>query len=285
MLPTKLTRAAHLATASPPLAICHACLTAQRTHQRRHSSSKTSSSSADRYSNKPAGPATKAAAPTAAEEEQPSAESRTPQRSSKGRSRVPRRGSASQDGNGNKKAIPVEPVDQFASLPSVPSVQSLSESGECLISPHRDPPSITNIFAITELSLSNFFSLHRPLSITHTFPPTTSAEDFSKIFNAPAAQQDPWANGNSAERRPEDVIYTLNSTIENLENNANTSQTEAEGVRWEIIHESPSNANSQNGNGNVHHLDGQPRLNMSLEDLVAQFKPFRAPPPPQAFPE
>ena len=72
------------------------------------------------------------------------------------------------------------------------------------------------------------------------------------------------------------MIYTLHNTIDTLENSASNAQDDA--VRWEILHESPSN------NENVKHLDGVPRLK-SLDELVAQFKPFRAPPPPQPFPE
>jgi len=85
-----------------------------------------------------------------------------------------------------------------------------------------------------------------------------------------------WQNGNSAERRPEDVIYTLHNTIETLENSAANAQDE--GVRWEVIQESQSNSDG------VKHLDGAPRLK-SLDELVAQFKPFKAPPPPQPFAE
>lgn len=114
------------------------------------------------------------------------------------------------------------------------------------------------------------------MSINPSFPPTSTPEAFGKIFTTESSQ-DAWANGNSAERRPEDVIYTLHSTFETIESGAGQSQDDA--VRYEIIHESPSNQSSQ-----VHHLDGPPRLR-SLEELVAQFKPFRAPPPPQPFPE
>lgn len=139
MLPTKLTRAAAQRATAPPTATCYACLAKQRTHQRRHSSSK-ASSSADRYSNKPAGPAAKAAAapaPAAAEGEQSATTTttststegaRTSQRSSKGRTRLPRRTASGSDAG--KKAVPTaEPEEHFTKLPSVPSVQSLSESG------------------------------------------------------------------------------------------------------------------------------------------------------------
>ena len=113
------------------------------------------------------------------------------------------------------------------------------------------------------------------MSISLPIPPPTTDEKFNNIFET-RQQHDPWQNGNSAERRPEDVIYTLHNTIETLENSSNAAQDE--GVRWEVIHESPSNSDS------VKHLDGAPRMK-SLDELVAHFKPFRAPPPPQPFPE
>ena len=92
--------------------------------------------------------------------------------------------------------------------------------------------------------------------------------------------EDPWANGNSAERRPEDVIYTLHNTLSPA---GASASGEEEGVRWEVLTESQTH---NNGNeGGVKHLDptqAQTRLK-SLEELVAQFKPFAAPPPPMPF--
>ena len=127
--------------------------------------------------------------------------------------------------------------------------------------------------------LSTFFSLHRPISVTTSVPPPATPEAFNTLFASQRQRQaaeNPWENGNSAERRPEDVIYTLHQAIENLENDARN--TEEDGVRWEVIHESPTN------NDSVKHLDGIPKMK-SLDELVSQFRPFRAPPPPQPFPE
>ena len=70
------------------------------------------------------------------------------------------------------------------------------------------------------------------------------------------------------------MIYTLHNTLENLESGTNGKQGES--VRWEIIQESPSN---QEG---VKHLDSAPRMK-NLDELVAQFRPFKAPPPPEPF--
>lgn len=117
--------------------------------------------------------------------------------------------------------------------------------------------------------------MHRPVSITTTIPPPSSPEAFSSLFTK-RQTQDPWANGNSAEQRPEDVIYTLHS-LEPPE--AGATSTEGDGLRWEVVHESPSH----NG-GNVTHLDGAARI-PSIDELVARFRPFKAPPPPEPFPE
>jgi hypothetical protein len=123
--------------------------------------------------------------------------------------------------------------------------------------------------------LSAFFSLHHPLSLSNPIPQPASEETFNNIFES-KPQLDVWENGNSAEKRPEDVIIALQDTIESLEGNNGASQDEA-GVRWEVLQESSSNSNG------VKHLDGPPKPR-TIDDLVTQFKPFQPPPPPQAFP-
>lgn len=70
-------------------------------------------------------------------------------------------------------------------------------------------------------------------------------------------------------------MYALGSLFENLETNDREFQDD--GVRWEMMQESPSN---QDG---VTHLDGAPRLK-SLDEQIASFRPFNPPPPPQPFP-
>lgn len=126
-----------------------------------------------------------------------------------------------------------------------------------------------------DISVSSFFSLHRPLALKHAIPPVSSAETFSSIFNS-QKQRNPWENGNSAEGRPENAIYAPRSLVESLANAANESHDD--GVRWEIMHESSSNQDD------IKHLDGPPRTR-SMDELVAEFKPFTAPPPPEPFPD
>lgn len=115
--------------------------------------------------------------------------------------------------------------------------------------------------------------------MTTSIPPPATPESFNTLFASQRQRQaaeNPWENGNSAERRPEDVIYSLQQTIESLENGRQSA--EDEGMRWEIIQESTTN------NEGVKHLDGMPK-SKSLDELVAQFRPFKAPPPPQPFPD
>jgi hypothetical protein len=126
--------------------------------------------------------------------------------------------------------------------------------------------------SLLDFWLSTFFSLHHPLSLANPIPSPASEETFNSIFES-KPRLDAWENGNSAEKRPEDVIIALQETIENLEGN-NSTQDEA-GVRWEVLQESSSSG--------VKHLNGPPRAR-TIDDLVTQFKPFQPPPPPQAFP-
>lgn len=125
--------------------------------------------------------------------------------------------------------------------------------------------------------MSSFFGLHRPLSLGTTLPPSATEEQFSSIFES-KPQVDAWKDGNSAQRRPEDVTYALQQTIRVLHGAANAAEEEA--VRWEVLQES-----SSNNNRSVRHLDAPPKTARSIEELMNQFEPYNAPPPPQAFPE
>lgn len=136
--------------------------------------------------------------------------------------------------------------------------------------------------------MNALFALHRPLSLTPSIPPPTSPETFAALLSpSTSSAKDPWHDGNSAERRPEDVIYTLHTAIESLDakqhgvsNASGWMSDEEEGLRWEILNESDD--------GQPKHLDSTsttPVRAKTLEELVATFKPFRPPPPPQAFHE
>ncbi|TKA83389.1 hypothetical protein B0A55_01006 [Friedmanniomyces simplex] len=280
MFSSKLTRVANRAvaptvttpsTCSALPRTATACLATRPSHQRRPSSSKTS---CPPDSSKP-GSAAKAAATTAADS---AASSPTPEdveakpkwerihrkSSSSSSSRVPRRriaGPSLPERLGKQKEK--LPAQQYPMLPSVPGVQHLHE---------RD------------VGLTFFFSMHRPLAVTASVPSPSTTEAFNAIFHSHQHREDQWAHGDSARGSPEDVIYNLHSTIESLENSSSAAAAAAqdEGVRFEVLQESPSNNNDINNNNSIKHLDSPPRPK-SLEEIVATFQPFHKPPPPQAF--
>ncbi|THW15456.1 hypothetical protein D6C93_09510 [Aureobasidium pullulans] len=145
------------------------------------------------------------------------------------------RSGANAKSNSASRNVKAAKDEAFGNLPSVPSTE------------HILPQDIT---------LSSFFSLHRPLSLDTAIPPAVGMRAFNTIFEPKSKQK---AN--------QDVIFTLSNAIDGLE-----SQQKDSDLRWEIIQESSSNSD-------VKHLDGVPR-SRSLEELVAQLKPFTAPPPP-----
>jgi hypothetical protein len=111
-----------------------------------------------------------------------------------------------------------------------------------------------------ELKISSFFSLHRPISITSPVPPVSTNASFDSIFQPQALNN---------KRTMMDNIQTLSSGIESLE--AALRTREQKPGKEEFI---PSEAE-------VKHLDGAPPA--SVDQLMAQFIPFRPPPAPVPF--
>ncbi|GME32315.1 uncharacterized protein LTHEOB_5828 [Neofusicoccum parvum] len=138
-------------------------------------------------------------------------------------------------------------AQQQMNVPSVPSTSYLQE---------------------TDVALSSFFSVHRPISITTSIPVASSETTFGAIFE-PRKQ--------SGASKYGDVIYTLGNAVKSLEGGAAQSSEETE-LREEIMRQSASN------DGTVHHLDGPaPARQVSLNELLSQMRPFNAPPPPVSF--
>ncbi|TKA76059.1 hypothetical protein B0A49_01294 [Cryomyces minteri] len=121
-----------------------------------------------------------------------------------------------------------------------------------------------------DVGLSTFFSLHRPISITSPIPPPSTEKAFAQIFQA--------RTQSNVRKNPSDVIYTLSNTVNALDSAASSSDlNEESNLRWEIVQESDAT------DGRTKHLDGVPRPPQSLEQLVAQFRPFNTPPAPVPF--
>ncbi|KAL8913773.1 MAG: hypothetical protein Q9171_001507 [Xanthocarpia ochracea] len=194
-------------------------------HQRNHSSSKASNSSKDE-----ARPLTTAS--EAPSNERPAAASPAEKRSS---------------GRRTSRTAPKSPVtktrrDAYPNIPSVPSTQ------------HLHPQNI---------QVASFFSHHRPISVTRSFPPSSSESQFSSIFESKSPSKTPIG----------DVIYTVSSAIEGFENAAAFEQQPI----------SPSSKRSFSSNETTH-LDGEPQhIILDTTELSKNFRPFVAPPAPVAF--
>ncbi|EER27077.1 hypothetical protein CPC735_024130 [Coccidioides posadasii C735 delta SOWgp] len=133
-------------------------------------------------------------------------------------------------------------------LPSVPSTQ------------HLHPQ---------DIHVASFFSIHRPMSVTTTVPPASTSEAFSTIFSAKK----------QAKARQNDVIYTIASAVNVIENAIPRHQqsTEDSDLRAAVTQASASNAEPD-----VTHLDGVPMqdLRISVQEFAKRLRPFNPPPPP-----
>ncbi|KAK8162469.1 hypothetical protein BKA80DRAFT_272841 [Phyllosticta citrichinensis] len=124
--------------------------------------------------------------------------------------------------------------------------------------PHVPP---TNYLKENDVALSSFFSVHRPMSVTTLIPTTASESSFNAIFES---------------RKPSNAskyghtISTLGNVVKSLE--GASQESEETELRAEILQ------NSAESDGVVHHLDGQRQF--SLNEALAQMRPFNPPPPP-----
>jgi hypothetical protein len=104
--------------------------------------------------------------------------------------------------------------------------------------------------------VASFFSIHRPISVTTTVPPTSSTDAFEAIFSS----KRPLKN------EPEDVIFTLSSAVQSMEHGAQAEPEE----NFRTFSEQ---------DGELRMLDG-PEAKMSVEEYTRRLRPFQPPPPP-----
>lgn len=118
--------------------------------------------------------------------------------------------------------------------------------------PHVLP---TNDVEVSEVKLSSFFSLHRPISMDTFIPPVASTSSFESIF----APRSPHSKKTAVEN-----IQALTRGIQNLE-----AAMAAHGRQV------PAEEASQT---ELQHLDGQSY--MTLDEFTRKLVPFRPPPAP-----
>ncbi|KAK7185196.1 hypothetical protein DPSP01_000840 [Paraphaeosphaeria sporulosa] len=121
--------------------------------------------------------------------------------------------------------------------------------------PHVLP---TNDVEVSEVKLSSFFSLHRPISLDTFIPPVASNSSFESIF-APRSS------------------YTKKTTVDNIQALTKGIQN-LEAVMGAYEKQAPAEEASQ---AELRHLDGQSY--MTLDELTRKLVPFRPPPPPMPF--
>lgn len=127
---------------------------------------------------------------------------------------------------------------------------------------------------VQDIHTSNFFSLHRPISVTMPIPPESSTAAFSSIFDPKPTPK----------YKPTDVIYTLSSAVDTLENAASSSQNRnTQQVTQEEVdlRAAVTQASSSNADPSPHHLDLPAKaFHINLQDLAKNFRPYMRPPPP-----
>ncbi|KAI1827488.1 hypothetical protein F4861DRAFT_366717 [Xylaria intraflava] len=133
-------------------------------------------------------------------------------------------------------------------LPSVPSTQNVPQEA---------------------LALSTFFSLHRPISVTHSFPKAITDDAFAKIF-APRTKS---ATYNK-------VMSTLARAVDELEQ-------PMQGLSISTQRAAGGSASHNTNNGlmphtDTKHADGtESGVYLQLDHMSGQFIPFRPPPIPK----
>ncbi|KAF2140671.1 uncharacterized protein K452DRAFT_359698 [Aplosporella prunicola CBS 121167] len=123
--------------------------------------------------------------------------------------------------------------------------------------PQVNPPSVppTNHLQDTDVALSSFFSVHRPISVTTPIPVSSSEATFNSLFDV-YTQSKP--------NKYADVIQTLGNATRGIEGRAQAME-EAD-LRAEILQNQQGSAPSNR--------------TLSLQEVLSHLPPFKAPPPP-----
>ncbi|KIW60977.1 hypothetical protein PV05_01150 [Exophiala xenobiotica] len=153
--------------------------------------------------------------------------------------------------------------DWTSKLPSVPSLQ------------HLNPK---------DIYVASFFSTHRPVSITGPVPIETSIEAIDRIF-----QPKPKSKPRIA---PQEVIYTLSSAVESLDEQLARKRTDHHNQGAEqkaaIIKALMQRNENAADPSRTHHLDGAPQtiniaggnVKLVIQEFARRFRPFNVPPAP-----
>ncbi|EXJ93766.1 hypothetical protein A1O1_02159 [Capronia coronata CBS 617.96] len=149
-------------------------------------------------------------------------------------------------------------ADWTSKLPSVPSLQ------------HLNPK---------DVYVASFFSTHRPMSITGAVPPETSIETIDKIFQPKTKSK--------ARNAPNEVIYTLASAVDHLDEQIASKQgahhSQSVEQKAAIIKALTQRSDNPTDLNRTLHLDGVPNggnVRLVIQEIARRFRPFNVPPPP-----
>lgn len=106
--------------------------------------------------------------------------------------------------------------------------------------------------------MASFFSIHRPISVSTTVPPASSLEAFDTIF----------APRKSPKGDQEDVMFTLSSAVQSMENSAQHFEQDDLSKHQLEVEMQPYDSMNMND------------MKMSVEELTKRLRPFHPPPPP-----
>ena len=142
---------------------------------------------------------------------------------------------------------------------------------------------------VADVCLASFFSMHKPISITSPIPPSVSSDDFEKIFQIRPKPS-------RTRPGPQEVIYTITSAVENLDENISEQQQkggqpdQAVRQRADLIA-----ALTQNNNGSIAQIQQQPDsqaqqvqqaangVKIVIQEIARRFRPYNPPPAPVAM--
>lgn len=111
-----------------------------------------------------------------------------------------------------------------------------------------------------DVHVASFFSIHRPISISATVPPSSNQEAFDAIFSSKK----------SAKAEQENVMLTLSSAVQSMENTA--GEHDDLGRQLEVDVQPYDSMNMSD-------------LKLSVDELSKHLRPFHPPPPPMPLDE
>ena len=277
----------HSVPPRPPFSTPIAASFSSRSHQCRHSSSKPPIPPNDGTSNIPASSVKTVGTPRPkdANEKRSSADLR-----------ISKRKVAREKAEGREE----ERDEWTMNLPTVPSTQHLDPKGSS--PPCNLPPYIHFLTRVcVDIYVASFFSIHRPMSVSSSVPPSSAPEVIESIFTP--KKQTPRQKPSPAE-----VMYTLASVVQSLEGNV-THQQQQQNQQQQQQQQSPQHQQGlieradiitaltehQNQQFNPadsnqpQHLDGHHNqtsvrvpngIKLVIQEMARRFRPFNAPPVP-----